>query len=121
MATHNPVYAKDRPDIHTSIDVTAAVEGIEHNAVFTPVLLLDDDGFFVLFGDEHSGPPGCTKSIYHDIVREHIEFLLLFTLDVGLSGKTDSTLEASVERAQRQGLGAQINKSSFANIRCNKL
>jgi hypothetical protein len=105
MVTHNPVYAKDSPDIHTSIDITAAVERIEHNAVFTPVLLLDDDGLFVLLGDEHSGPPGCTKGIYHDIVREHIEFLLLFTLDVGLSGKTDPNLEASVEQVQGRGLG----------------
>lgn len=41
--THNLVNTENCPNIHTSIDVATPIEGIENNAIFSPVLFLDDN------------------------------------------------------------------------------
>lgn len=41
---HDLVDAKDSADVYTGIDITAAVEGVEHDAIFAFVAALDENG-----------------------------------------------------------------------------
>ena len=46
------VDTKNCSNVDTGVDVAAAVQGIEDDAILPPVTVLDDDSFLVLFRDE---------------------------------------------------------------------
>ena len=54
-STHDLVDPKDGADVHAGVDVAAAVERVEHDAVLAFVAVLDDDGLLELLGDEDGG------------------------------------------------------------------
>lgn len=83
--THDLVNPKDRPDVHTGVDIAAPVEWVKHDAVLPLVFILDDHRVFEFLRDEHCGLSGGAEGVDHDIVREHVELLLLFALDVGVA------------------------------------
>lgn len=83
--THDLINPKDRPDIHTSVDIAAPIQGIKHDTVFPLVLILDNDCVFEFFRDEHCGLAGGAEGVDHDVVGEDVELLLLFALDVGVA------------------------------------
>lgn len=68
IPTHHSVNAEDSTNIHTSVDVAATVEWIEHNAVFASLFLLNDDRVVEFFGNEHSSFPRRPKRVDHDII-----------------------------------------------------
>src|SRR5690606_1860620 len=74
-------YGEDGADGHVHLDVRGAVERIEHQQVTAaPQLALDRDGLFVLFG-EHAGDEAAPFAVVdEELVREHIEAVLLFAL-----------------------------------------
>lgn len=88
--THDLVYTKDGADVHTGVDVAAAVERVEDDAVFALVRVLDDDGIVDLLRDEHGALAGCPEGVDHDVVREYVEFLLFLALHVCLSRHSDA-------------------------------
>ena len=99
VVTHNMVDSKDRSDIDTGIDVGGTIQRIKDHTVSPLVLVLDDDGLLVLLRHEHRGLARRAKSIYHDVVRQHIELLLIFALDIRLSSQANP----------RDGIGCEIS------------
>lgn len=46
---YDVVDTEDCPNINTSIDVTATVQGVENDAVLPPEAVLNDNSFLILF------------------------------------------------------------------------
>lgn len=61
----------------------------------------DDDGLIYLLADQHTTFPGGTKSIDHDIIRQHVELLLIFALNVDGPGDTDEIDESGFAHVGR--------------------
>lgn len=62
------VDTKNCSNVDTGVDVAAAVQGIEDDAILPPVTVLDDDSFLVLFRDEDCSFSGGSEAVDHDIV-----------------------------------------------------
>lgn len=80
---HDLIYAENGADVDTSVDVAGSIQGIEYYAVLALVASLDDDRLFEFFRNKHCGSSGGTQSVDHNIIRQDIQLLLLFSLDVG--------------------------------------
>src|SRR5258708_5434686 len=87
------VDTKDSTNVDTCIDVAATVQRIEDDTVFAAEALFDHDSLVQFFRDEDGRLPRGSKSIDHNIVREHIEFLLFFALNVCLASQAHSVRE----------------------------
>ena len=83
------VDAKDGADVHTGVDVAAAVKWIKYDAVFALVLFIDENSINQLLRHQHGCLAGRTQRIDHDVVGKNIELLLLLTLDIGLASEAD--------------------------------
>ena len=68
LLTYDLINAENRPNVHTSVDVTAAIEWIKYDTVFALQLILDDDRLIQLFGNQDSRLSGCSESVNHDII-----------------------------------------------------
>lgn len=88
--SYDLVDSEDGADVDTCVDVAATVQGIEHDAVFALVALLHNNGVLQLFGNKDCGFARCAEGIHHDIIGQDIQLLLLFALDIGLTGQTDA-------------------------------
>ena len=91
------VDAKDGADVHTSVDVAAAVQRVKDDAVLALISVLDDDGILQLLRDEYGALAGRTEGVNHDVVREHVELLLLLALDVRLARESDAVCSRARE------------------------
>ena len=87
---HDVVDTEDRSNVYTSVDVAATVQRIENDAVLPPIAVLDNDSFFVLFRDENGGFSGGPETVDHDIVGQHVKFLLFLPLNVRLTSQPDT-------------------------------
>jgi len=43
------VDTEDRSDVHTGVDVATTIQGIEDDAVLSPIAVFNNDSFLVLF------------------------------------------------------------------------
>lgn len=87
---------KNRPNVHTSIDVAAAVKWIKYNTVLALLPIVDNDRFIQLFRDQDGGLSGCAEGIDHNIVGEHIKLFLLFALHIRFTGETNAEERSAV-------------------------
>jgi len=86
---------EDRADADARVEVRAAVERIEHDAVLAAlVAAAEDRRLVVLFTREHGDR--CTRAKASDerLVRDHIELLLLLALHIRLADPSDRAREA---------------------------
>lgn len=65
---YDVVDTKDCPNVDTGVDVAAAVQGIEDDAVLPSVAVFNDNGLLVLFRDEDCGLSGGPEAVDHDVV-----------------------------------------------------
>ena len=96
-ATHDSINAKDSADVHTGIDVAATVERVKDDTVLALVRIVDDHRLVKLLRHKHRRPARRAQGVDHDVVREHIELLLLLALHVRLARQADSARDQSVE------------------------
>ena len=96
--TYHFIDAKDCPDIDTSVDVTATVQGVKHDAVATLEFLLDENRVIEFFRDEDGSLARGTQSVDHDVIGEDIQFLLFFALDIGFTSQTDAIIAVMSDR-----------------------
>jgi len=85
--TYDFVDSKDGPDRDTTINVGASVEGIKDDTVLAPVLIFDENSVLVLLRDHDRHLVGRSKCIHKDLVRNDIQFFLVFALNVRGVGK----------------------------------
>ena len=52
---YDVVDAENGSDVYTGVDVAATVQGIEDDAVLSPVTVIDEDSLLVLFRHENRG------------------------------------------------------------------
>lgn len=86
--TYHSVDTKDRANVHTSIDIATAIKRVEDDAILSSVFFLDDDCIVKLLGHKNCRLSRCTKSIDHNIIGEHVQLLLFFTLHVRFTCQT---------------------------------
>ena len=108
-ATHDMVYAKDGADVHTGVDIAAAVEGVEDDAVLALVAFVDEDRLLVLLRDEHGRLARRAQRVDHDVVREHVELLLLLPLNVRLARHADPIIVRH-HHHRRQSVGHRCTR-----------
>lgn len=92
--TYQCVDSKDGPDVNTSVDVAAAVEGVENDTILASVTLFNDDRVLELLGDKNSRLARCPEGIDHDVIRQDVQLLLFFPLNIGFSCKSNTEIGA---------------------------
>lgn len=92
--TYQCVDSKDSPNVHTSIDVAATVEGIENDTVLAPVTFFDNDRVFEFFGNENGRLSRSPEGIDHDVIRQDIQLLLFFPLNISFSCESNARADA---------------------------
>jgi hypothetical protein len=113
--TYDLVDTKDGTDINTSINVTRSIQRIKHdtailsalfrnrwNHVLCAFTVTNDNSLVNFLADHDTTFPTSPQSIDHDIITQYIEFLLIFSLDIGSSGQSD-----------------KVDKSGFSDVGCN--
>jgi hypothetical protein len=89
--SHDLVYSKDCANVDTGINITASIERIKHDTILSLVSIFDDDSLVEFLRHKHGGLARCTQGIDHDIIRENVEFLLLFPLHICVAGQTNTS------------------------------
>jgi hypothetical protein len=74
------VNPEDCSDGDTTVDVGGAIQRIETNAVLPTEGRVDEYGLLVLFRHKNAGAAAADERLDKDLVGEHIELLLLLTL-----------------------------------------
>lgn len=120
--THHLIYTEYGSNINTSVDVGRAVEWVKDDTIFSLVFVLDNHCVLELLRDEDGRLPRRAQGIDHDVIRKHVELLLLFTLDICLASKPNAVRvnQHSIHYA-RNNEGVQIDQPCFADIRRDKL
>lgn len=72
------------------------------NHVLCALAVANDDSLINLLADHDTTFPTSPQGVDHDIITQNIEFLLVFTLDVGGTGQSD-----------------KIDKSGFTDVGCD--
>ena len=75
---------------------------IRWNHVLCALAVTNDDSLINLLADHDTTFPTSPQGVDHDIITQNIEFLLVFTLDVGGTGQSD-----------------KIDKSGFTDVGCD--
>lgn len=93
---------------YIAVNVRTSVKGIEGDAKFTGLSSWNDDGFFVFFGYQDRADSRVDEGVDHHVVRKNIEFLLVISGTVLLSGKTvevgnTGTLNGRCDELARRG------------------
>ena len=97
--TYQCVDSKDGPDVNTSVDVAATIEGVENDTVLASVTFFDDDRVLELFGNKNSRLARSPEGINHDVIGQDVQLLLFLPLNVGFSCKSNA--ETGAMRTQR--------------------
>lgn len=107
--TYDFVDTKDCTNINTSVNVTRSVQGVEYNTaalsaplpwfsvkyVLSTLGVTNDDSLIDLLRNHDATFPTSPQGVHHDIITEHIQFLLIFTLNIGSSGQSNEIDEPS--------------------------
>jgi hypothetical protein len=64
----------------TRVDVAAAIQGVKHHDVVAAGGLLHADGVLLLLGRDHAGAAAVAEAQGEDVVRDHVQLLLLLAL-----------------------------------------
>mmetsp|Transcript_36611 Transcript_36611/g.78109 ORF Transcript_36611/g.78109 Transcript_36611/m.78109 type:complete len:360 (+) Transcript_36611:284-1363(+) len=90
------VDGEDGASAHVTVDVGGAVERVERNAEAAHLVLGDYDRVLVLLGDEHGARTRVDERRNEDVVREHVQLLLVVTRRVLLTSHTKEAGNASL-------------------------
>lgn len=104
-AIFDQVDAKDGANVDTGVDVARAIQRVEHDAVLAlrgveviaDPLLSNKNSFFVLLGHKYRCFAGGPQGIDHNVVREHIQLLLVLALDIGVTSCANTDVRAWLE------------------------
>mmetsp|Transcript_10958 Transcript_10958/g.32462 ORF Transcript_10958/g.32462 Transcript_10958/m.32462 type:complete len:448 (+) Transcript_10958:187-1530(+) len=95
------VNTKDCSSRHVAVDVGAAVERIERNAVLALHLGRNDDWFLVLLGNEHCAGVAVQERVDEYIVRKHVQLLLVVSRHVLFAGHAKEVRNARLAACAR--------------------
>lgn len=101
--TYQCIDSKDGPDVNTSIDVAAAVEGVKNDTVPTFVTLFDDDRVVQLFGNKNGRLARSPEGIDHDVIGQDVQLFLFLALDIGFSCKSNAGTDTMRTRGSCHG------------------
>lgn len=80
-----------------------------HSLVAAPAL--DDNSILHLLRDHDLALARRAQGVHHDIVREHVELLLVLALDVGVPGETDEVDEPGFADVRGDVFGGDLGVS----------
>lgn len=104
---------KDRPDVDSRVDVATPVERVESDTIVADEVSVcgvgaDHDRVLPFLGDEDATLSTGSEGVDHDLVREDVELLLFFTLDVLPAGQTDQVDQSGFSDVARDVLAGDL-------------
>mmetsp|Transcript_32237 Transcript_32237/g.99729 ORF Transcript_32237/g.99729 Transcript_32237/m.99729 type:complete len:204 (+) Transcript_32237:466-1077(+) len=98
---------EDRARRDVAVDVRRAVEGVEADAEAARPVLGADDGLLVFLRDEDAARPALDERVDEDVVRQHVELLLVVARRVLVARHAEEVRDARLGARARRRLAGQ--------------